>query len=256
MEACMAGRSIHQEYYYSNGNADVVVFVHGILGSPRRFRFLAEELSLRGLDCVALLLPGHGGSSRTFYSTPYEKWPDYVKLRVKAATRTHRRVFLVGHSLGGLISLDCAAEGSIAGVVLINTPMAFRFNFKGFARSMKKMIANPSDANDAASIAYRENCSISGARLYEYPLWIKQYVSMYRYVRRTRRKLKDVRAKTLIVQSAMDESIQQRSAGILKTGLVNAPAEIMELTESYHGYLTDKDNQRLLTAVERFVASA
>lgn len=252
----MAGRDIHQEYSFSNDNEDIVIFVHGILGSPRRFRDLAEELSHHGFDCMALLLPGHGGPASAFYRTPYAKWPDYVKLRVHAATQTHKRVFLVGHSLGGLISLDCAASGGIAGIVLINTPLAFKFNLKRLAISMKKMIVNPTQGNDAMSVAYRECCSITGAKIYEYPLWLRQYISMYRYVNRTKRCLKDVYAKTLIVQSSMDESVQQRSAGMLKSALVNAHAEIMELKESYHGYLSDMDKQKLMNAVERFVGCA
>ena len=249
----MINNTLHREYMIGNGNKDVVIFIHGILGSPSRFRFLAEELSRQGLDCMALLLPGHGGTARAFSRTPYEKWPSYVKARVREASRRYRRVFLVGHSLGGLISLDCAAGGGVAGVVLINTPLACKVSLRQLAFSMRIMLF-PEGQDDALASAYRQEFSVSDAKLYEYPLWIRQFVGLYRYMRQTRRRLKDVRTRTLVIQSAHDESVRQRSVGLFRAGLVNAAADFMELKESYHGYFPEKDKQNLLDAVREFVA--
>ena len=230
-----------------------MVFVHGILGSPRRFRFLAEELSKRGYDCVALLLPGHGGTSGDFCRTPRGGRAAYVKARMREVLRTHRRAFVAGYSLGGLIGLDCALDGLAQGVVLLNTPVRLRLNLRAVARSMKAMLAQ-ARGNGENLQAFRENNSISGARLLQYPLWLGQYLEMFRYMKSVRERLGEVRARVLIAQSALDESIQRGSAEQLKAGLSNAGVTVVKLGESGHGFFSENDERKLLDAMLEFMA--
>jgi carboxylesterase len=251
MQAKEALDAKHREYAFLNGNETAVVFVHGILGSPLRFRPLAEALSKRGVDSAALLLPGHGGAGRDFYRTPRGAWQAYVKARVRQAAETHRRVFLAGYSLGGLLSLDCALDGLASGVVLINTPVRLRVNLRAVAHSMRMMLVR---ADDAATAAYRELNSIAGARAFEYPLWAGQYVRMYGYLRRVRRRLGEVRVPALVVQSAMDESIHEGSAEALLAGIPGAKE--LKLPESRHGNFTANDSRRLLEAMLEFMTEA
>lgn len=253
MNGSINNHNNHQEFRIERGNDAVVVFVHGILGSPSRFLPLAEELSGQGFDCIGLLLPGHGGSARKFSITAPDEWRSHVMSRVREAAERYRRVFLVGHSLGGLISLECAACGGIDGVVLINTPLAFKVSPKQVAFSMKIMLF-PDGHDDPFLTAYRQDFSVADAKLYEYPLWLRQFFGLFLYIRQTRRRLKDVKTKVLILQSARDESVQQRSVRLLKEGLVNAKAEVMALRDSFHGYFPERDRQSLHEAVSRFVA--
>lgn len=81
----------HQEFQLTGDSTDVVVFVHGILGSPCSFRKMAERLHRQGLDCVALLLPGHGGTARQFTSAKAAQWPEYVKQRVADLRQQYNR---------------------------------------------------------------------------------------------------------------------------------------------------------------------
>lgn len=242
----------HEEYAYLNGFDDVVVFVHGILGSPRRFRYFAEELAKHGVDSVALLLPGHGGTARDFYRTPRGSRAAYVKARVRQAKETHQRVFVVGYSLGGLLGLDCALDGLACGVVLVSTPIRYHINFKAVAHSMRMMLS-AADADGETLRSYRENNSITGARLINYPLWLGQYLEMLHYMKSIRGRLKGVRARVLVVQSTKDESIHAGCAELIREGLVNAEADYVELRESGHGFFTQSDQRRLLDAILEFM---
>ncbi len=243
----------HQEFQLTGGSTDVVVFVHGILGSPCSFRALAERLHRRGIDCVALLLPGHGGSARQFASAKAAQWPEFVKRRLIALRKQYNRVWLVGHSLGGLISLDCAASGLADGLVLLNAPLVFKMSTKQLGFSLKIMLGAKDD-HDPFLAAYRKDYSVCGTKLYEYPLWVRQFLGLFSYMRTVKRKLKDVKGPVLVLQSARDESVPMSSAKLLLDGLVNAQTELLVLEHSYHLYFPEGDEERMMEAVEGFVS--
>jgi carboxylesterase len=251
----MTGKNPHEEFCLLSGSKYAIVFVHGILGSPAQFRFLADELLRQGYDCMGLLLPGHGGDARAFSRNSCKQWQQYVDAAISRIKPQYEHVYLIGHSLGGLLCLNYAATHNVDGVILFNAPLKFKLGLKQLMFSFRILLSSP-EKDDDFLLTYRQAFSVKAGRIYEYPLWLRQFASLYSLARKTRRILKEVKAKTLIVQSMKDESVQLRSAGLLKSGLVNAQAEIMELKESYHGYMTEKDKKKLLNAVERFVTRA
>ena len=251
----MANRNTHQEFELTHGNEDAIVFVHGILGSPCQFQTLADELSGQGFDCKVLLLPGHGGSGKAFYQTPYGKWFEYVKHSIDKSTALYKRVFLVGHSLGGLLCLNYAANSDVSGVILINTPLVFKVSLKQLSFSLR-ILFSPAYKDDEFLASYRQAFSVTGGKWYEYPLWLRQFIGLYRYIGQTKKLLKDVRVKTIIIQSVHDESVLLKSMGLLKSGLANSKVEVIRLEESYHGYFPPEDRQLLVDTIANFIKNS
>lgn len=247
-----ANPSPHQEFELTAGNPDAIIFIHGILGSPSQFRPLAEKIHRQGFDSKALLLPGHGGTAKAFYSTSCLKWSEYVYSQIDSMKAKYRNVYIIGHSLGGLLCLNYAAEHDIAGIVLINAPLAFKLSLKQLAFSAK-ILFTKAKQEDEFLTTYRQAFGVSTGKLYEYPLWLRQFIGLNTIVRQTRRRLKAVKARTLIIQSALDESVSQKSVEILKSGLSNAQTAFLRLEESYHGYITPNDHEKVLTAIVGFL---
>ena len=65
---------MHTAFRRETGARTTVLMVHGIMGSPDQFRFLADAIESRNaesnvqIDYSCVLLPGHGGSVRDFAS--------------------------------------------------------------------------------------------------------------------------------------------------------------------------------------------
>ncbi|WP_405372820.1 MULTISPECIES: alpha/beta fold hydrolase [unclassified Microbacterium] len=80
-----------------------VVFVHGIRTSATMWRAQLEHLSSRGIDAVAVDLPGHGTRMPETFTLDgaFETIDQAV---TDAATRGP--VLLVAHSMGGLVSIE------------------------------------------------------------------------------------------------------------------------------------------------------
>jgi carboxylesterase len=99
-----------------------VIVTHGFTGNPRATRPLGQRLAAEGFTVEVPLLPGHGTHHRDLGSTRYADWVACVERTLDHLSRTCRAVVLIGHSMGGTITLDLASRRprDVAGVVVIN----------------------------------------------------------------------------------------------------------------------------------------
>lgn len=107
------------------GNGDAVVLVHGYTGHPGHFRMLGDLLWRRGYTVVAPLLAGHRGSVEEMARVGWRDWLASVEAAAESVA-CHRRVHLVGLSLGGLLSILAAGPTAAASLVTINSPVLLR----------------------------------------------------------------------------------------------------------------------------------
>jgi lysophospholipase len=107
----------------AEGNAKaVIVIVHGAMEHHRRYGWLIEQWRNSGFHVVMGDLPGHGLTtrSRRGHIDSFEEYVDEVKKWIDASYQFDLPVFLIGHSMGGLISLRLLQKErlNVAGVIL------------------------------------------------------------------------------------------------------------------------------------------
>lgn len=114
----------------------VVVIVHGAMEHHRRYGWLIEMWRLSGFHVIMGDLPGQGMTtrSRRGHIDSFEEYIYEVKDWIQAAYQFELPVFLIGHSMGGLIAIRLLQEErlNIAGVILtspclglVNPPSKF-----------------------------------------------------------------------------------------------------------------------------------
>lgn len=100
----------------------VIVMVHGALEHHRRYGWLIEMWRQAGFQVIMGDLPGHGLTtrSRRGHVDSFDEYTDAVKEWVEAAYQFELPVFLLGHSMGGLISIRLLQKENLnlAGVIL------------------------------------------------------------------------------------------------------------------------------------------
>jgi pimeloyl-ACP methyl ester carboxylesterase len=108
-------------------DTDTVVFIHGAGANRTTWAVQARHLAARGLDVLALDLPGHGKSP----GAPQDRVEAYRDAVIDELTaRGLTKVGLVGHSMGTMIAMAVTAEQPdlVTRLALLGTGLKLRVN--------------------------------------------------------------------------------------------------------------------------------
>jgi len=104
-------------------NGAVALCLHGLTGTPYEVRPVAEALVARGIRARGICMAGHGGSVEDLARSTRADWLERARSEFRALRGEHERVFLVGVSMGGLISLRLAQSEPVDGLVVVGVPL-------------------------------------------------------------------------------------------------------------------------------------
>jgi alpha-beta hydrolase superfamily lysophospholipase len=108
---------------FTVGNGPIaLLFVHGFADTPRVWKRFAERLAATGLfTCRALRLPGCAEPAERARRQSLARWQAAVDDEIDRLRAAHTHLWLVGHSLGGALSIDAALRrpGIVHGLVLL-----------------------------------------------------------------------------------------------------------------------------------------
>ncbi|MHA1233403.1 MAG: alpha/beta hydrolase [Candidatus Helarchaeota archaeon] len=120
------------EGFYLKGNETGVILIHGGGGGTAADmrelgKFIHEKT---GYSVFAPLLPGFGTKKEDLYNIQIFDWIDSLKRWFLEFKQEVNKIFLLGHSMGGVLALYLAGEfaNDVAGIIAISTPM----KLKGF----------------------------------------------------------------------------------------------------------------------------
>jgi carboxylesterase len=238
--------------YEAIGMETAVLMVHGILGSPVQFEDIAKALHGQGYAAAAVLLPGHGESAHAFAKAKTADWQREVREAVLGLRKCYKRIFLIGHSMGGLLSIIEAAEHHVDGVILISTPMRLKSGFKALRISLRILLGDPERDDDVLQ-CYRKANSVQKGPLWVYPLWIPRMAGVLTLMRKARHLLGCVHSPVLIMQSRQDETVSWRSQRILADRLKNASVESLMMEKSGHSWFQPDEMKMLQERIIRFL---
>ncbi|MZD18486.1 alpha/beta fold hydrolase [Streptomyces sp. SID5476] len=122
----------YEEYSPGAGEQPVVVLASGLLSTSEHYAWIAERLSLEtGYGVIAYARAGYAGSRRRATASFHlsESVHDLVDL-VNGAVAPHRKVILVGHSIGGEIARRAARHlgDRLQGVVYLDASHPGQFS--------------------------------------------------------------------------------------------------------------------------------
>lgn len=98
-----------------------LLFIHGLGSSSDRWLDIPQALSLAGLHSIALDLPGFGGSDKPSTNYTIDYFAKVVAGFIHQKQLGMRNTSLIGHSLGGYIAAQLAAETDVDRLVLIDS---------------------------------------------------------------------------------------------------------------------------------------
>ena len=100
-----------------------VLLIHGFTGLPAEMRLLGEHLNRAGFSVLCMRLAGHGVDEENLMRTTQNDWFNSVLDGFEILRGTCEKIFVVGHSMGGLLALKLATACPVEKIVTLAAPI-------------------------------------------------------------------------------------------------------------------------------------
>ena len=221
------------EPFYFPGNRTGCLLTHGFTGAPKEMRWMGEYLAEEGFSVLGVRLAGHATNPEEMIRTRYVDWMHSVEDGYHLLKGAVDRVFLIGLSMGGTLSLLMASKLEVAGVITmsapyeLNDPRAKYTKFiSNFVKYLPKTKAEPG-ATWFDKESWRDHVSYP-----ENPL--RSIAELPPLLAEMRAALPKVKVPALLVHSRNDTYVPADSMEKIYHALGSKDKKMMWVTESGH----------------------
>lgn len=226
--------SKHVEYKRMVDGARVaVLLVHGILSTPNHFRELIPLIP-DNYSVWAMVTDGHCRKVRDFSRSSMKGWERSVENAVEELLQAHDEVYMVGHSMGTLMSIRQAIKNpKVTRLFCIAVPIKVRVRVRMIGMALK-VYFDKIDNDDLKLVGLKESYGIDESdKVFRYLGWIPRFLDLFKMIAETRKSLGELKTPCTAYQSALDELVSPKSVKILRN---ESQMHVVELKNSTHFY--------------------
>lgn len=111
------------ESFLLGGGDEGVLLIHGFTGLPVELLLLGEHLNRAGFSVLCMRLAGHGTNERDLMRTTRDDWFNSVLDGFFILRGLCKKIFVAGHSMGGLLALKLANVQRVEKIVTLAAPI-------------------------------------------------------------------------------------------------------------------------------------
>jgi carboxylesterase len=242
---------IDPDPFILDGDATGVLLLHGFTGAPVEMRPIGDALELAGRTVFAPLLPGHGTSESDLGTVSWETWYERASAAFEELQRRCDEVFVMGLSMGSLLSAKLAAEHAVAGVVAFAPalePVApVPLWMAGIAKHFKKRVRLPPSSEDLVNPDHAA------------PMWNYEGAptsavhELHKLIGAAERALPDVSAPLLILMGRHDKLVRAEGARRYLERAGSGSKDLIWFEGSGHGLTVDAEREAVAARAVEFV---
>lgn len=226
-----------------------VLFIHGILGTPRHFdcflRFIPPTWSTHNI-----LLKGHGGSVKDFSKASMNEWKKQVSQTLDKLLKENDRVIIVAHSMGTLFAIREATEKPIDELFLMNVPLKIHITVR-LIKNVLEVYSGNINPDDKWSVAVKKAYGIGSDRnILSYIGWVPRFLELFSEIRKTRKLIGKLSVPSHVYLSLHDEVVSAKCRNLLKC---NPCITTKMLNKSGHLYYSPTDQRILNKEFEKMI---
>jgi carboxylesterase len=110
------------EPFFFPGGTTGCLLIHGFTGTPKEMRLLGDYLHRQGHTVLGVRLAGHATQIEDMIRSRYQDWLGSIEDGWHLLQNQTDQIFLIGFSLGGVLSFVASSYLPVAGVVALATP--------------------------------------------------------------------------------------------------------------------------------------
>lgn len=237
-----------------------ILLIHGFTSGPFAFEFLIPALRKEGYSPVVPTLSGHSHNDwKMIGGFTWKDWQEDARKALEEAEGEDGRAVIVGHSMGGLLALNLAAEtpGKVRALVLAGAAihLASPFTPGHFLGFLQPVLGRVFKSWDMTPF-YTDRKMLASDRNYRRAP-MSSIDTMIELVSLTRKGLGAVTAPTLVLQGRRDRRVSWKSAGMILNG-ISTPAyekSVRYFPETDHEMFRDCERDQVITSVMEYLAS-
>ena len=238
--------------YEFNPESNIGIYlIHGFSSTTYELKLLAEILAHKGHHVVLNNLPGHGTNIDDCNQYQYNDWLDYSKIEFAKLCSSCDEVFIIGCSMGAVISLYLASIFPVSGIIVGGTVLKFKLFFNTYylntmlchiLKKREKKLTFPKEIRDTIEF-YGYN---------QYPLIaLNEFRKMNNMVLK---KLKDIKCPILMIHSNNDKVSIKENVDVIVSNIASDKQEILELEYAHHNMFdTNQDTPIINKKIINFI---
>jgi carboxylesterase len=109
-------------FFLGDSSKPVCLLIHGFTGTPKEMRPMGEFLNRQGYPCLGIRLAGHATDPEDMVRSRWTDWAASVEDGYHLLCGMSDNIFLIGLSMGGVLSLLMSTRLKVKGVIAMSTP--------------------------------------------------------------------------------------------------------------------------------------
>ena len=221
------------------GDGPALLCLHGLTGTPFEVRPPPALVEEHGFACVGPMLPGHGSNPDDLARTRYSEWTACAEVAFDRLRATHRHVYVMGLSAGGVIALWLAARRDVAGALVLAAPLRLRGLYRVLVPALHHVIGSVDRTPSVLDDDVRAN--MPGYR--RMPL--SAVAQLIQLQSRVEGMLGDVVAPLRLLYSRHDPTVPFFNAALLQRLACRSETRLEVLERSSHVITVDVERERV-----------
>ena len=112
-----------EPFFMNSGGSSGVLLIHGFTGLPAELFLFGQSLNRAGFNVLCPRLAGHATNERDLMRTTRGDWFNSVLDGFAILRGVCDKIFVIGHSMGGLLTLKLSTERDVAKIVTLAAPI-------------------------------------------------------------------------------------------------------------------------------------
>jgi carboxylesterase len=229
------------------------LLIHGFTGAPKEMRWMGEHLSQQGYPCLGIRLAGHATRPEDMIRSRYTDWMASVEDGYNLLRGVTQRIYLVGLSMGGILSLLMSTRLDVVGVVAMSTPYRIPYDYPVWAMKLFSKVVHyqPKGREEPGAgwfdkAAYAEHVSYP-----ENP--VRAAAELQLLVLEMREALPKVDVPVLLVHSKNDAYVLPENMELIYADLGASDKTRLYITEAGHVVTRDAARNQVFEAASAFI---
>lgn len=238
---------LRKEYLFKGNNIGCLV-IHGFTSTPAELRELSEKIrDEKGYTVLGVRLKGHGTTITEMEQCKYMDWIDSAVEGLEKLKETCDKIYVIGHSMGGVIALYIAENYPVDKVVVLSPALVNKGKATDFAFIIKhfmKYATWPPEERPEEETKYLLGYDRAPIRSVD---------QLNKMAKKVRKELNRIVKPTLVVYSHKDNTVDEKSIEMIQNNLGTKEIQTVFLNECRHNITIECEKGKVFEAVLKFI---